>query len=46
MNALIVYESMYGNTEAVANAIADGLGPECTTALAASRAGYATTATR
>ena len=26
MNAIVVYESMYGNTRAVAEAIADGLG--------------------
>ena len=31
MNALIVYESMYGNTRAVAEAVADGLGSEWTT---------------
>jgi flavodoxin len=35
MNALIVYESMYGNTEAVAGAIAEGLGPDFTTVLKA-----------
>src|SRR3954452_18573416 len=28
MKALIVYESMYGNTHAVATAIAQGLGPD------------------
>jgi hypothetical protein len=28
MKALIVYESMYGNTHAVADAIAEGIGPE------------------
>jgi len=26
MNALVIYESMYGNTHAVADAIAAGLG--------------------
>jgi hypothetical protein len=31
MNALIVYESMYGNTRVVAEAIADGLGTDWTT---------------
>ena len=31
MNALIVYESMYGNTRAVAEAVADGLGGDWTT---------------
>lgn len=35
MHALIVYESMYGNTQAVAEAIADGLGPDFTTVLKA-----------
>ena len=33
MNALIVYESMYGNTQAVAEAVADGLGRDWTTAV-------------
>jgi hypothetical protein len=28
MNAVVVYESHWGNTEAVARAIADGIGPE------------------
>jgi hypothetical protein len=28
MNALVVYESLWGNTAAVARAIADGIGPE------------------
>ena len=28
MKALIVYESMYGNTHAVADAVAEGIGPE------------------
>jgi flavodoxin len=28
MKALVVYESMYGNTHAVADAVAQGLGPE------------------
>ncbi|MGH2656550.1 MAG: flavodoxin family protein [Actinomycetota bacterium] len=27
MNAVVLYESVYGNTEAVARAVADGLGP-------------------
>jgi hypothetical protein len=31
MKALVVYESMYGNTHAVAGAIADGLGPDVDT---------------
>ena len=35
MNALIVYESMYGNTHAVAEAVADGLASDWTTAVRA-----------
>ena len=31
MNALVIYESVYGNTQAVAEAIADGLGGEALT---------------
>jgi flavodoxin len=29
MKTVIVYESMYGNTRVIADAIAQGLGPEC-----------------
>lgn len=35
MHALIVYESMYGNTRAVAEAVADGIGPGWTTTVRA-----------
>lgn len=31
MNALVVYESLYGNTKTIAKAIGDGLGQEMTT---------------
>lgn len=32
MRALVVYESMWGNTRAIAEAVADGIGPEATAA--------------
>ena len=34
MKALVVYESMFGNTETIARAIADGLGETCEVTLA------------
>ena len=37
MKAIVVYESMWGNTAAIARAIAEGIGPE---ARALSTAGY------
>jgi len=33
MKTVIVYESMYGNTRVIADAIAQGLGPECEAAV-------------
>lgn len=33
MNALVVYESLYGNTKQIAEAIAEGLAPECDVAI-------------
>ena len=35
MKALIIYESMYGNTHHVAEAIADGMGPSCMASVSA-----------
>jgi flavodoxin len=35
MNAIVIYESVYGNTRAIAEAIADGLGAQAVTTEAA-----------
>jgi len=44
MNAVVVYESLWGNTEAIARSIAEGIGPEAE-ALATDEASLAVVAT-